>query len=111
MGGIQGLTESQVNSGSLRVELEFYYQTWDTFFQRNDQVEVSLTLRSATSILLRETTKELACKTNPGWCRFFNTFRLPAGTRSIDYTMAFVRRDVTGSAIDSYIDDNSLRII
>ncbi|CAF2635765.1 unnamed protein product [Rotaria sp. Silwood2] len=111
--GVQGFTESQLDSHFLRAELVFYYQTWDSFFMRHDQVEVSLTfLSSSSSILNTATTGELACKTsNPGWCRYIRAFPLPRGTRSIDYKIKFIRKDLGGSNIDSYIDDNSLRIL
>ncbi|CAF3803352.1 unnamed protein product, partial [Rotaria sp. Silwood1] len=72
VGGVQGFTESQLDSYFFRAELDFYYQTWDSFFMRHDQVEVSLTFRSSSSSILNTvTTGELACKTsNPGWCRY-----------------------------------------
>lgn len=113
LGGIQGFTESQLDSPLRRVELEFYYQTWDHLVMRHDQVEVSLLFRSSTSVTLHaETSGELACKDrNPGWCRYIKTLRLPVGTRSIDYTMKFIRQDLVGTAIDSYIDDNSLKVL
>ncbi|CAF1447714.1 unnamed protein product, partial [Rotaria sordida] len=83
LGGIQDFTESQLDTRSFMAELHFYYQTWDSFFMRHDQVEVSLTFRSASSSILNiVTTGELACKTsNPGWCRYMKGFPTPRGTR------------------------------
>ncbi|CAF3678821.1 unnamed protein product [Rotaria sp. Silwood1] len=113
LGGVQGFTESQLDSCFFRAELYFYYQTWDNFFMRHGQVEVRLTFRSSlSSILNTVTTGELACKTsNTGWCRYISMFPLPRGTRSIDYRITFIRKDVVGTDIDSYIDDNSLRVL
>lgn len=111
--GVQGFTESILDSRPFRAELSLYYQTWDSFFMRHDQAEVLLTFRSSSgSILQRQTSGELACKTsNPGWCHYNRIFPVPPGTRSIDYTMRFIRRDFGGTNIDAYIDDNSLRIL
>ena len=113
LGGVQGFTEQQLDSGRLQAYFSFYLQTYDIFLMRNDLVEVIVTFLSASSgILGRVSSAPLACKAaNPGWCPFDRIFRLPFGTRSIDYTMRFIRNDVVGSAIDCYIDDNSLLII
>ena len=113
LGGIQGLTEEQLNSGRLQAHLSFFYQTYDTIFQANDLVEVILTFFSAASTPLGTVSSSaIACKIGgPGWCPFARVFRLPFGTRSIDYTMRFIRKDIGGSNIDSYIDDNSLTIV
>ncbi|CAF4107788.1 unnamed protein product, partial [Rotaria magnacalcarata] len=77
------------------------------------EVEVSVTFRSSSSAIVNKvSTGELTCKTsNPRWCRYINAYLLPSGTRSIDYTMTFTRKDSVGTNIDSYIADNSLRII
>ncbi|CAF4839797.1 unnamed protein product, partial [Rotaria sp. Silwood2] len=112
LGGIQGFTETQLDLDSLRAEITFYYQTWDRMFIPHDLVQVSLTFRSSSSILNTVDSGEIACTTShPGWCRYTNIFPLPVGVRSIDYMMTFIRKDLVGSNIDSYIDDNSLRII
>ncbi|CAF1252777.1 unnamed protein product [Didymodactylos carnosus] len=113
LGGVQGFTEIQLASRLLRAYVSFYYQTWDTFFMPHDDVEVSLTFRSSFSAVLSTvSSRALACKSsNPGWCTYTNAFPLPVGTRSIDYTMMFIRRGtIIGNNIDSYIDDNSLRV-
>ncbi|CAF1522701.1 unnamed protein product, partial [Rotaria magnacalcarata] len=113
LGGVQGFTESQLDSQIFRAELSFYYQTRNSFFMRHYQVEVSVTFRSSSSAIVNKvSTGELTCKTsNPRWCRYINAYLLPSGTRSIDYTMTFTRKDSVGTNIDSYIADNSLRII
>ncbi len=110
LGGVQGFTESELDAGLLEVELIFYYQTWHILSTGDDQVEVSLTFLSASSSILQTITSgEQACKPYPGWCPYRRVVRLPSGTRSIDYTMTFIR--IFGTPIDSYTDDNSLRII
>jgi len=111
LGGVQGFTESQLDAGSLRVELIFYYQTYNPWIDY-DQVEVSLTFRSgSSSILQTKTSGEKACEKDPGWCDYMEDFPLPNGTRSIDYTMTFTQKNIFGDGIDSYTDDNSLRVI
>ncbi len=112
LGGVQGFTESQLDAGLLKVELIFYYQTWHSFIMDHDQVEVSLTFRSGSSSTLQTIASgEQDCRPNPGWCRYIRVLPLPNGTRSIDYTMTFTQKNIVGDNIDSYIDDNSLRII
>ena len=110
LGGVQNFTAQQLDARLLRVRASFYYQTYDTFFMRNDKVQVILAFRTASTTIPGLTTGELACSPNPGWCLFDRTLPLPAGTRSIEYTMEFYRRDLVGSAIDCYVDDNSILI-
>ncbi|CAM2715195.1 unnamed protein product [Rotaria socialis] len=65
LGGVQGFTESQLDSQIFRAELRFYYQTWDRFFMRHYQVKVSVTFRSSSSAIVNKvSTGELACKTS-----------------------------------------------
>ena len=112
VGGVQGFTEQQLDSGARLVETSFHYQTYDTFFMKNDLVEVTLNFRSASmSVISTRSSGKLACrKSNPGWCSHMMQDRLPPGARSVDYAMTFHREDLVGSAIDCYIDDNSLII-
>lgn len=108
--GIQNFTAQQLDSARLTVRAIFYYQTYDTFFMRNDKVQVILAFRTSTMTIPGFTTGELACSRKPGWCIFDRSVTLPAGTRTIDYTMEFYRRDLVGSAIDCYVDDNSIAV-
>lgn len=112
--GVQNFTEFQLDAGSLKVELSFYYQTLLGFATRHDLVVVTLIFRSPSSIVNSVNSGELACTTSsPGWCHYIDWFDLPRNTRSIDYRMEFIRRDFigVGKDIDSYVDDNSLKII
>lgn len=45
------------------------------------------------------------------WTYFEGDYVLPAGTRSIAYTMLFFRGANGGTYIDAFIDDNSLRLV
>ena len=111
LGGIQGFTEAQLDSARLVARVEFHYQTWNNFFMRYDQVEVIITFRSATYAEIQTVSSGArTCSTNPGWCPYSINLPLPKGTRSIDYIMRFTRKDIGGSNIDSYVDDNSLRV-
>ncbi|UJR23583.1 hypothetical protein I4U23_026572 [Adineta vaga] len=112
LGGIQGFTEAQLDSGRLKAFVQFYYQTWDHPLMRHDEVEVIIIFRSLTHTDIQTTSSGgRACKTNPGWCEYRNEIPLPKGTRSIDYLMRFTRKDIGGSSIDSYTDDNLLKVI
>ncbi|CAF3943200.1 unnamed protein product [Adineta steineri] len=95
--GTQRFTETQLDSGILKPY---------------DETEVKLVFRSSSHAIIRtDSSGSLACKPNPGWCPFQRQVLLPPGARSIDYVMTFIRKDFGGSNIDSYIDDNSLRMI
>ncbi|CAF0747923.1 unnamed protein product [Adineta ricciae] len=84
LGGIQGFTETQLDSGRLVARVEFHYQTWNNFFMRYDQVEVIITFRSVTYAEIQTVSSGgLTCSTNPGWCPYSKNLPLPKGTRRL----------------------------
>ena len=67
-------------------------------------------LSATNAVLGTSDSTVLACQTsNPGWCSYSKSTILPVGTRRIEYTMKFNRN--SGTEIDAYIDDNSLRVV
>ncbi|CAF0803912.1 unnamed protein product [Adineta steineri] len=111
LGGTQNFGAAQLDSGTLHVEIIFYYQNYYNFFLSTDAAQVVVTFRSATNATLSSAADSgpQICGTNPGWCLYSSTISLPVGTRRIQYRMNFIRHG--GTDIDSYIDDNSLRIL
>jgi hypothetical protein len=113
LGGVQGFTEGQLDSGKLNAFISFYYQTWYNPFMMYDIAKVDMTFQTNSSDILSGIyTGDLVCRTsNPGWCHYNGSAPLPVGTRNIHYVMLFYRSNILGIDIDSYIDDNSLIIM
>lgn len=110
LGGAQNFGAANLDAGTLQVEIKFYYQNYYSFFLSTDEAQVIVTFLSATSTVVGTVNSGLKiCGTNPGWCLYSTVQSLPVGTRTIQYTMKFIRNG--GTDIDSYIDDNSLRVI
>ena len=110
LGGVQNYGAAQLDAGTLKVEIKFWYQNYYQMFLSTDLSQVIVTFLSATNTVLGTVDSgEKSCGSGPGWCQYSTTVNLPVGTRSIQYVMRFVRKG--GSTNDAYIDDNSLRII
>ncbi|CAF0852398.1 unnamed protein product [Adineta steineri] len=110
LGGAQNFGAAQLDSGTLHVEIIFYYQNYYRLGLGTDAAEVVVTFRSATNVTLNTANSgSNICATHPGWCPYSSTISLPVGTRRVEYRMNFIRNG--GTDIDSYIDDNSLRIL
>ena len=114
VGGVQGFTEAQLDSGKLKVHVSFYYQTSRDILFDDDYSKVDVSIRnSSLEILGGIHTGELHCTPNPGWCHYNDSISLPVGARVIYYVMLFYERksDYFGLPIDVYVDDNSLIIL
>ncbi|UJR25321.1 hypothetical protein I4U23_006672 [Adineta vaga] len=110
LGGPQNLIAAQLDAGTLKVEIKFYYQNYNSFWLSTDEAQVIVTFKSATNVVLGTADSgNKICNIYPGWCFYSNIVNLPVGTRTIEYKMNFIRNG--GTDIDSYIDDASLRII
>ena len=108
--GLENFSTAQLDTCTLKVEPQFYYQDYVVWYLADDDAQVTIVYRSANNTSLGSfTSGPQVCGTNPGWCSYSTLQNLPVGTRSIDYTMQFIRNG--GTNIDSYIDDNSLRVI
>jgi len=106
LNGTQEYTAAQLDSGNLHVYISFYEQS---LFQilGTDEGGIILVFRILDNTLISTVSTPLfSCQSN--WCRQSFSYSLPIGTRRIDYIMTFERN--TGSDIDSYFDDNSLKV-
>ena len=109
-GDVQNYNAAQLDAGTLKVEIKFYYQNYYNFFLSTDDAKVIASFRSATNATVSTVSSGgQQCGSNPGWCLYLTLQSLPVGTRSILYTMKFIGNG--GTDIDAYIDDNSLRVI
>lgn len=105
--GTQGFTATQLDSGTLSAAVVFYQQS---YFQStgNDQGQVILVFRAANGTTISTvSTPPVACVNN--YCLQSYSYVLPAGTRLINFSLVFIRQ--SGSNLDSYFDDVSLRIV
>jgi hypothetical protein len=110
LGGAQNFVAAQLDAGTLKVEIIFWYQNYYKFLLSTDAAQVTVSFLSATSTVLSSVSSgSQICGSNPGWCQYSTLVNLPVGTRSIQYKMQFLRNG--GTDIDSYIDDNSLRVV
>ena len=67
VGGVQGFTEEQLDSGKLKVHVSFYYQTWRDIVFNDDYSKVDVSIRnSSLEVLGGIHTGELHCTPNPG---------------------------------------------
>ncbi len=105
LNGTQGYTAAQLDSGYLSANISFYEQSYSQFFG-TDEGQISLAFLTSSNTLISTTTTPTFACTN--WCAQSYSYPLPMGTRRIDYTMIFILQ--TGYAIDSYFDDNSLKV-
>ena len=72
----------------------------------SDDAQVTLTFRDALNTSLGGVSTVVVDSHNGSWQGLTDSFAIPVGARSIDYTMVFLRNE--GADNDSFIDDNSL---
>ena len=107
LSGAQGFTAAQVDSGTLSAAVVFYQQS---YYQSsgNDQGQVTLAFRASNGTTISTvSTPPVGCVNS--YCLQSYTYPLPAGTRLIDFSLVFIRQ--SGSNLDCYFDDVSLRVV
>ena len=101
-----GLTAGQIDTGILLAQVNFFQQSLNQS-PSSDTAGVNLTfLNAGGSSLGAFSSGEIA--STGAWNQFNGASLIPSGTRSIDYTMNFIRN--AGNDLDAFIDDNSLTI-
>jgi hypothetical protein len=106
LNGTQEYTAAQLDSGNLHAYISFYEQSLSQTFA-TDKGGIILVFRTLDNTLISTVATPLfSCWTN--WCEQSFFYSLPIGTRRIDYIMTFERK--RGRDIDSYFDDNSLKV-
>jgi hypothetical protein len=101
------ITTGQIDSGNLLANLTFFEQGLNQS-EPSDSASVTLTFLSDSNITLSTVSSVEVDSHNGSWQKYSNSFSIPVGTRSIDYTMNFIRHK--GSFLDAFIDDNSLTV-
>ena len=105
--GVQGLTAAGLDSGLLSANLSFWEQGLNQG-TTSDDAQVSLTFLDASGGTLSTFTTPEVDSHLGSWQEFAASTLIPTGTRSIDYSMLFVRH--AGSDLDGFVDDNNLSV-
>jgi uncharacterized protein (TIGR03437 family) len=104
---VSGITPGLVDSGTLLANLSFWEQGLDQG-DPSDDASVQLTFVDGSGAAISSVTSPIIDSHLSEWQNYINTYPIPTGTRSIQYTMQFIRNE--GTDLDAFIDDNSLTI-
>ncbi len=106
--GNQGITAAAIDSGTAQATVGFFEQGLGQGTPSDDAF-ISLSYLNATNGVISTVSTPTDDSHNGTWTFSSTTFAVPVGTRTIDYTMNFVRN--SGSDLDAFVDDNSLQIV
>ncbi len=105
--GNQGITQAAIDSGLLSANVSFAEQGLNQGPSSDDaQIQLSF-LDTNGEALSTFTTPEIDSHLG-AWQAYNSSTLVPAGTRSINYSMLFIRH--VGSDLDAFVDDNSLTL-
>lgn len=102
-----GVTTGMIDSGNLFADLSFWEQGLNQG-ALSDNAYIQLTFLSATNATLGTISTPSVDSHLGSWTNFAGNYDIPVSTRSITYSMEFVRE--VGTDLDSFVDDNSLTI-
>jgi len=105
--GISGITNALIDSGTLMANLSLWAQGLNQGTRSDDSSITLIFLDGSSSVLSSISTPEIDSH-NLTWQNYMNSYTVPVSTRSITYTMTFIRH--VGNDNDSFIDDNSLTL-
>jgi hypothetical protein len=105
LSGIPGISTSLIDSGLTSAGVTFWEQGLNQG-DPSDDAQVTLTFRDPTNSVIGSVSTPEIDSHDGTWQEFTGNFAIPAGTRSIDYTMDFIRHKFNDN--DSFVDDNSL---
>jgi hypothetical protein len=101
---------SSIDGNAGHALLSFWEQSYDQGGPSgSDYAHISLTFKASDGTTLGMVTSPNFAST-AGWVNYSHSYPVPAGARFITYTMAFFRQNNGGTYIDSFIDDNSLKL-
>ena len=103
----QGVTAAQLDSGALFAEISFWEQGLNQGAVSDDG-SVTLAFLDVHGATISTVNSATIDSHDLAWTNGTGTFAIPSGTRSITYTMNFMRN--VGSDLDAFIDDNSLTV-
>ena len=103
----QGITAADLDSGNLYANLSFWEQGLNQGTPSDDAF-VTLTFLDSNGAAISMVNSGEVDSHDNAWMNFQSYYPLPTGTRSITYTMNFMRH--AGSDLDAFVDDNSLQV-
>jgi hypothetical protein len=106
--GSQRIVASSIDAGKLFANVSFWEQGLNQALH-SDDAYVSLDFLDANSNHLATVSTPEVDAHFGAWANHLAYFPIPPGSRYIQYTMNFVRQ--TGSDLDAFVDDNSLRVV
>ncbi|RXH54790.1 choice-of-anchor D domain-containing protein [Granulicella sibirica] len=101
----QGVGTSDLDSGTLYATLSFWEQGLNQG-TLSDDASITLNFLDGSGNSLGTANSGEVDSHDNAWMNFRGSYLLPVGTRSITYTMNFVRH--VGSDLDAFVDDNLL---
>lgn len=113
---VAGFSTEDIDTGQVAARVGFWERS---LFQGGnaDSARIELSFRDAADHAVGAAATPSLASDGGGageggdWMYFEGDYVLPAGTRSIAYTMMFFRGANGGTYIDAFIDDNSLRLV
>ncbi len=105
--GTQGITAAAIDTGSLTAIVGFWEQGLNQG-SPSDDAQVTLTFRNGSGTILSTASTPEVDSHNGTWQQYTSGVLIPVGTRSIDYTIQFIRH--FGSDLDAFVDDTSLAV-
>ena len=103
--GTQGITAALIDNGTTVAGVSFFEQGLNQGTP-SDDARVTLSFLDGSSTVLSSVSTPEADSHNGAWQNFTGSFAIPIGTRTIAYTMEFIRH--SGNDLDAFVDDNSL---
>ena len=103
--GNQGITASMIDGGNLFADVSFWEQGLAQG-EPSDSGSILLTFLGTSNNIIGTTSTPIIDSHDKTWKNSSSQYSIPAGTRSIGYTMNFIRHQ--GSDNDAFVDDNSL---
>ena len=101
------VTPSLVDSGTLSADVSFWEQGLNQGTP-SDNAFIQVTfVDGSSSVISTISTPDLDSHSG-SWANFTSEYAIPVGTRSVTYSMEFVR--AVGSDLDAFVDDNILGI-
>ncbi len=105
--GTQGITAAAIDTGTLTASVGFWEQGLNQG-SPSDDADVSLAFLAASGAILSTVSTPEVDSHNGSWQQYVTGFTIPVGTRSIDYTIQFIRH--VGNDLDAFVDDTSLMV-
>ncbi len=105
---LPGITPALIDAGGTDAAISFWEQGLNQG-DSSDHAFVTLTFRDASNNPISSISSPSIDSHDLAWQEFSGSFPIPAETRSIDYSMEFVRE--VGSDLDGFVDDNNLDVV